>query len=142
MTVAIRDAVDGDAPAIAELLAELGYPSEPGAVRARMANMRGDGNQWILIAEVDGEAVGMATIIIRHVINRDEPFGRLASVVVRDSWRSRGIGAAMLARTEEICRDAGCSAIEVTSAESRTRAHSFYERHGFEERPRRFIKQL
>jgi len=142
VTVAIRQAQDGDAEAIVELLAELGYPSEIESVRARMANMTADGNQWTLVAEVDGQAVGMATIVIRHVINRDEPFGRLASVVVRDGWRSRGIGAALLTRTEEICLDAGCSAIEVTSAERRTRAHSFYERHGFEEHPRRFIKQL
>jgi GNAT superfamily N-acetyltransferase len=86
--------------------------------------------------------VGMATIIVRHLISRDEPFGRLASVVVRDGWRSRGIGAALLAKTEEICRARGCSAIEVTSAQTRSRAHEFYERHGYVERPRRFIKQL
>jgi N-acetylglutamate synthase-like GNAT family acetyltransferase len=138
----IREASDDDAEAISELLEELGYPSDSAAVRRRMANMGTEGNQWTLIAEVDAEAVGMATIIVRHVINRDEPFGRLASVVVREGWRSNGIGAALLAKTEEICRAAGCSAIEVTSAERRTRAHSFYERHGFEERPRRFIKQL
>jgi GNAT superfamily N-acetyltransferase len=84
----------------------------------------------------------MATIIVRHVINRDEPFGRLASVVVTQEWRSRGVGAALLARTEEICRATGCSAIEVTSADHRPRAHDFYRRLGFEERPRRFIKQL
>ena len=84
----------------------------------------------------------MATIVVRHVINRDEPFGRLASVVVKDGWRSRGVGAALMERTEQICRDAGCSAIEVTSAVHRPRAHDFYRRLGFEERPQRFIKLL
>lgn len=142
MAATIREARDDDAEAISELLAELGYPSDAAAVLRRIANMRTDGNQWTVLAEVEGQVVGMATIVVRHVINRDEPFGRLASVVVREGWRSSGIGAALLAKTEEICRAAGCSAIEVTSAERRTRAHSFYERHGFEERPRRFIKQL
>lgn len=138
----IREARDEDADAIALLLGELGYPTTADAVPPRLANMRRDGGQWTLIAEADGTVVGMATIVIRHVINRDEPFGRLASVVVKDEWRSHGIGAALLARTEEICRAAGCSAIEVTSADRRTRAHDFYRRLGFEERPRRFIKQL
>jgi N-acetylglutamate synthase-like GNAT family acetyltransferase len=138
----IREASDDDAVAIAELLGELGYPAAADAVPARLARMRSDGGQWTLVADVNGQVVGMATIIVRHVINRDEPFGRLASVVVRDEWRSRGIGAALMARTEQICREAGCSAIEVTSAEQRPRAHEFYRRLGFEERPRRFIKQL
>ena len=142
MAVAIREASDEDAEAISELLGQLGYPSDAAAVRRRIANMRADGNQWTLIAEVDAEVVGMATIVVRHLINRDEPFGRLAAVVVRDGWRSRGIGAALLAKTEEICRACGCSAIEVTSALTRTRAHAFYERLGFQERPRRFIKLL
>ena len=142
MGVTIREARDDDAEAIASLLGELGYPASAEAVPSRLAKMRSDGNQWTLIAEADGEAVGMATIVVRHVINRDEPFGRLASVVVKEEWRSRGVGSALMARTEEICRAAGCSAIEVTSAEHRPRAHDFYRRLGFVERPQRFIKPL
>lgn len=138
----IREARDEDAAAIAGLLDELGYPAPGDAIPQRLANMRADGNQWTLVAETDGRVIGMATIVVRHVINRDEPFGRLASVVVADEWRSRGVGAALMARTEEICRAAGCSAIEVTSADHRPRAHDFYRRLGFVERPRRFIKQL
>jgi len=140
--VTIREARDDDADAIASLLGELGYPASAAAVPSRLAKMRSDGNQWTLIAEADGQPVGMATIVVRHVINRDEPFGRLASVVVSEGWRSRGVGSALMARTEEICRAAGCSAIEVTSAGHRPRAHDFYRRLGFVERPQRFIKPL
>jgi N-acetylglutamate synthase-like GNAT family acetyltransferase len=142
VNVTIREALDSDAVSIAELLGDLGYPTLAAAVPARLAAMRAEGGQWTLVAEEERQVVGMATIVVRHVINRDEPFGRLASVVVRDGWRSRGIGGALLARTEEICREAGCSAIEVTSADRRDRAHDFYRRHGFDEYPRRFIKVL
>jgi GNAT superfamily N-acetyltransferase len=140
--VNIREARDEDAEAISSLLGELGYPTEAASIPARLANMRADGGQWTLIAEAGGQPVGMATIIVRHLINRDEPFGRLASVVVAEEWRSRGVGAALMERTEQICRDAGCSAIEVTSAAHRPRAHDFYRRLGFVERPERFIKPL
>ena len=142
MSVAIREATDSDTEAIASLLGELGYPTSAPAVAARLAAMRRDGGQWTLVAVVDGSVVAMATIVVRHVINRDEPFGRLASVVVREEWRSKGVGAALMERTEQICREHGCSAIEVTSAAYRTRAHDFYKRLGFEDRPHRFIKVL
>ncbi len=142
MEITIREARDEDAPEIAELLSELGYPTSAQAVPQRLARMRTEGGQTTLIAEADGESVGMATIMVRHMISRDEPFGRLASVVVKDGWRSRGVGAALVARTEEVCRAAGCGAIEVTSAAHRERAHEFYRRLGYEERPHRFVKPL
>jgi GNAT superfamily N-acetyltransferase len=148
--VTIREARDSDAEAIALLLGELGYETDAAAVPPRLERMRAEAGQWTLVAEVGGgggsgeppQVVGMATIIVRHVINNDAPFGRLASVAVADGWRSRGIGAALIARAEEICRDAGCNLIEVTSGAHRERAHEFYRRLGFEERPRRFIKHL
>ena len=148
MNVTIREVRDGDAEAVSVLLDELGYPTPAEAVPGRIAKMRAEGGQWTFVAEAtdDGggapSVVGMATIIVRHMISYEEPFGRLASVVVKDGWRSRGIGAALMERTEEICREQGCSVIEVTSAEHRPRAHDFYRRLGFEERPRRFIKKL
>jgi GNAT superfamily N-acetyltransferase len=148
VSLTIREARDEDAPAISGLLGELGYPTPPDAVPRRLAKLRADGGQWTVVAEeVDdaggqAQVVGMATVIVRHMISYEEPFARLSSVVVTEGWRSRGVGAALMARTEEICREQGCSVIEVTSAEHRPRAHDFYRRLGFEERPRRFIKRL
>jgi GNAT superfamily N-acetyltransferase len=63
-------------------------------------------------------------------------------MVVADGCRSRGIGGTLLASAEAIARDAGCERIEVTSADARTRAHDFYRRLGYVERPRRFIRYL
>ncbi len=142
MSMTIREPLDGDEEVISTLLGELGYPTAPEAVPGRLTAMDAEGGQTTFIAESEGEVIGMATVIVRHTISRDEPFGRLASVVVKDGERSRGVGAALLARAEEICRAAGCSAIEVTSAENRERAHEFYRRLGFEERRYRFVKLL
>ena len=142
VNVTIREAIDSDAAALASLLGELGYPTEPSTVPGRLERMRVEGGQWTLVAEVDGAVVGTATVMIRHMLSRDAPFGRVTTVVVSESSRSRGIGAALIGRAEEICREAGCGAIEVTSAAQRTRAHEFYMRLGFQDRPKRFIKQL
>jgi len=138
----IREARDSDATAITSLLGELGYPTDADAVQRRLERMHAEGGQWTLVAERDGQVMGTATVMIRHMLSRDAPFGRVTTVVVSEAARSQGIGGALIARAEAICREAGCGAIEVTSAAQRTRAHDFYLRLGFEDRPKRFIKQL
>ena len=142
MDVAIREATPDDGEALAVLLTQLGYPTDAAEVPGRMARMRAESGQHILVAESGGQVVGTATVIVRHLITRDAPFGRLASVVVLDGHRSRGIGGRLVDEAERICRGAGCGAIEVTSAGHRDRAHAFYVRHGYEEKPRRFVKLL
>ena len=138
----IREARDSDAVAIASLLGELGFPTDAAAVPRRLERMCAEGGQWALVAERDGQVLGTATVMVRHMLSRDAPSGRVTTVVVSEAARSQGIGGALLARAEEICREAGCGALEVTSAAQRTRAHEFYLRLGFEDRPKRFIKQL
>ncbi|HEX7688855.1 MAG TPA: GNAT family N-acetyltransferase [Burkholderiaceae bacterium] len=48
----------------------------------------------------------------------------------------------MLAAAEDRARAAGCSHVELSSNERRTRAHAFYEREGFAEVRRRFVKRF
>ena len=138
----IRKATGGDAAAIAVLLGELGYKSTPDAVQGRLARMLAEPGQHVLVADDGGRVVGMATVIVRHVINNDSPFARLASIVVTEDRRSQGIGEALVRHAEGIAREAGCFAIEVTSGEHRAAAHRFYERLGYEERRRRYLKSL
>ena len=104
--------------------------------------MRTETGQHILVAEADGQVVGTATVIVRHLITRESPLGRLASVVVLDGWRSRGVGGLLIDEAERICREAGCGVIEVTSATHRDRAHEFYRRRGYVAKPERFVKPL
>jgi GNAT superfamily N-acetyltransferase len=138
----IRRATTADATRVAELLSQLGYPTTPEQALARLDRLATEPGQTVLVAEVDGAVVGLATVFIRHLINADAPLARIASMIVDDAWRSRGIGAELVAAAEAIARDAGCERVEVTSAEDRTRAHAFYRRLGYSERPRRFVKHL
>jgi GNAT superfamily N-acetyltransferase len=140
--VEIRAARATDAADLSDLLGQLGYPTTPAQAAARLARMSAESGQHALVAEMDGRVVGLTTIIVRHVISADAPFARIASVVVAESHRSRGIGQSLVEAAERIAREAGCDRIEVTSGEHRARAHDFYRRLGYEERPRRFIKTL
>lgn len=138
----VRLAAAGDSEAVAELLAQLGYPARPTQVTARLARMLAEPGQSALVATEQGRVVGLATVIVRHVLVDDAPFARLAALVVAEGERGRGVGRALVAAAEQIARTAGCSLMEVTSGDHRPAAHAFYRALGFEERPRRFLKRL
>jgi GNAT superfamily N-acetyltransferase len=138
----VRPATRDDAAAIADLLGQLGHPTRGEQVTARLARLSTEPGQTVLVAEADGEVVGMATVFVRHLISADAPLARIAAMVVDERARSRGIGAALVAAAETLARDAGCDRVEVTSAEHRVRAHAFYRRLDYRDRPHRFMKQL
>ena len=140
--VGVRPAADADSVPIAELLAQLGYPARPSQVAGRLARMLVEPGQSVLVATDEGRVVGLATVIVRHVVVDDAPVARLAALVVAEGHRGRGVGRALDAAAEQLARADGCSAIEVTSGDHRPAAHSFYRALGFEERPRRFLKRL
>lgn len=135
----MRDAGVEDAAALAPLLASLGYPDEPAAIAARIAAVIGAGDR-ILLAEEDGAIVGFSVLHVTPMLHKPYPIGRITAFVVDEALRGRGIGARMVAASEEALFAAGCGAIELTSAAHRTGAHHFYERLGYSEKRMRFWK--
>ena len=65
--VTIRRARDADAEALAVLLTQLGYPTDSSAVPERMARMRAETGQHILVAELGWvnnlQAVILSTLV-------------------------------------------------------------------------------
>jgi GNAT superfamily N-acetyltransferase len=93
------------------------------------------------VAEAGGEAIGFASGYAMPLIQRD-PAGRLAALVVGAGARRAGVGRALVDAVTSEARRRGCERLEVTSAAHRSDAHGFYERLGFVDKPRRFVKQL
>jgi len=140
--VLVRRVREGDGPAVAELLTELGYPSDGESVEARLGKLRASPNDYVLVAEKESEVVGVIKLHVMMVLHEDHDFGRLTALVVREPSRGQGIGHRFVAAAEEIARGRGCRRIEVTSAEHRTDAHDFYRHLGYAETSRRFIKHI
>jgi predicted N-acetyltransferase YhbS len=140
--VVVRDATRADAERIAELLAQLGYPSTAGQVTRRLGALARLESNVVLVAEDDARVVGLVTGVTRDVIHRDEPFCRIASMIVDEEWRERGVGRRLVDAIEQWARDRGCSVIEVSSGVQRLGAHRFYEGLGYVEKPKRYIKDL
>ena len=136
----IREATPRDSEALAELISALGYEAEPADVRRRLAALRKAG-EAPLVAEKEG-LVGCLTWHVTPVLHRPGPVGRITLLVVAEKERGNGIGTALVEAVEARLTGLGCVLIEVTSNVKRLRAHSFYERLGFERTSYRFGKPL
>ncbi len=140
--VTVRDARPEDAEAIAELLAQLGYPSAPHNVRVRLARLADDDTSRVLVADAGSHVIGMASLYVRPLIHDDADLCRLAALIVREGWRDQGVGGQLVSAAEAWAREMGCAVVEVTSGTHRPDAHAFYDRLGYVEKPKRFVKRL
>ena len=138
----MREARLDDAEALAPLLGQLGYPTSPEAVASRIRRIDSSDADSLLVAELDGKIVGLAGIHVSLAIEYDEPVAKLSAIVVDERYRRRGIGEGLVAAVEDESRRRGCCLVFLTTAERRKDAHAFYDRVGFEETGRRFVKLL
>jgi GNAT superfamily N-acetyltransferase len=141
MDPTIRDAAPADAEAIAGLLTQLGYPSEPAAVEARLDRLRIVGDR-VVVAEVGGSVAGLAHLQVSPAIERDRPAAKLGALVVDRAQRGQGVGRALMDAMETEARRRGCELLFLTTAERREDAHTFYERVGLEHTGRRYSRTL
>jgi GNAT superfamily N-acetyltransferase len=138
----LREARAADAPGIAELLDQLGYPTTPEQVEARLARLAVSGDDATWVADEDGAIIGLAGIHVSASLEHEGDVAKVSEIVVDERFRRRGIGGALLAEAEREARRRGCVLLFLTTAERRKDAHAFYRRLGFEETGRRFAKAL
>jgi ribosomal protein S18 acetylase RimI-like enzyme len=125
---------DEDVTAINRLLPQLSKSAAPldaGAL-TRVANW--DGNS-LLLARAAGEIIGMLTLVTFPI-----PTGlraRIEDVVVDESARGQGVGAALTEEAIRLAQAAGARTIDLTSRPSRQSASRLYERLGFQARETR-----
>src|SRR6266540_1213826 len=98
--VQIRAARPADAPALGRLLTELGYPQAEAELGPRIAILADGDTDAVLVAEVGGQVVGMASLHVTPFFNEGRSRGRITALVVDPDRRSRGIGRHLLTAVE------------------------------------------
>jgi ribosomal protein S18 acetylase RimI-like enzyme len=87
----------------------------------------------LLVAVRDGAVVGPLQLrVIPGRARRGARRGQLEAVRVAEGQRGHGLGEAMVRWAVEESRRRGCALVQLTTDKSRTEAHRFYERLGFE----------
>lgn len=140
--VYIRPAVSEDAPGIAALLAELGYPCTPDEAALRLLNLREEPEQQLWMAIEHDEAIAMIAIDIRYYLPLGARTCRITALVVLEKLYGKGIGKRLLREVEMKARQAGATRVELTTALHREDAHQFYRACGYENASLRFVKRL
>jgi GNAT superfamily N-acetyltransferase len=132
----IRHGTEADLPAIMRLIRQKAeFDGCPDALEAtpdalRRAWFSEHPRGYVLIAVLDGRAVGIATYFPTFSTFLARPGLWLDDLYVVEECRSLGIGRDMLAALARIARERGCGRVEWTVALDNDRGIAFYERHG------------
>ncbi|MGB8476590.1 MAG: GNAT family N-acetyltransferase [Candidatus Acidiferrum sp.] len=130
--VLIRRARSGDAPRLAELSGQLGYPATPADIARRMRKLKSASENALFVADSrEAGVVGWAHISVTHLLEVGTR-AELNGLVVEEGHRSLGEGAKLLEAAEDWARKHRCPAMSVRSNVIRERAHKFYIRQGYE----------
>lgn len=140
--VLLRPATVADAPAAADLITQLGYPTTPAEMEQRLAAVfaRPEYRTWVAVA--GGLVVGLIGTCLGRSYAHNGFYGHLLALVVREGWRGQGIGALLVGQMERWLVEQGAETVAVTSRHMRQAAHRFYKRLGYEDTGIRLVKQL
>ena len=130
--VRIRRARISDAPQLAELSGQLGYPTTAAEITKRMRKLKPASQNALFVAESkDTGVAGWAHVSVTHLLEVGTR-AELNGLIVAEGQRSLGAGARLLEAAEDWARKNGCPSMSVRSNVVRERAHKFYERQGYE----------
>jgi GNAT superfamily N-acetyltransferase len=134
----IRAAVAEDIPAIVGMLADdpLGAqresPDDLTPYLTALERLSADPNQRLVVAVRDGRVVGTLQLtIVPGLSRRGATRSIIEGVRVHADERGSGLGTRFIEWAIEESRRENCQLVQLTSDNTRTDAHRFYERLGF-----------
>lgn len=140
--IQIRAARIADAEAIAALLEALGYPGTEAFIQRRVAQLIEHPDESLLVAADAAQVVGVISLHFIPQLALAGDFCRISYFCVDERHRGDGIGALLEAHAVELARTRGCDRMELHCHARRTGAHRFYERQGYVDTPRYYVKSL
>jgi len=148
----VREARPEDVPAaaaaIGELLVELsgGGPPREELEEAGRQLVADPGLGTLLVAEAEGEVVGVLAASWQHAVHVPGRYGTIQDLWVRADWRSRAIGRELVEAYAELAREAGAARLEVGLPRETfamiEATEAFYRRNGFEHLGPRMRRKL
>jgi GNAT superfamily N-acetyltransferase len=127
----IRQPLADDAPRLATLSSELGYPATADGIGARLARLLGRADHCLRVVESSaGETIGWIHAYEQCILE-SEAWCEIGGLVVDASHRGRGAGQTLVAEIEAWARARGLATVKVRSNVVREDSHPFYQRLGY-----------
>ncbi|WOX23288.1 GNAT family N-acetyltransferase [Streptomyces solicathayae] len=135
----IRPALRTDIPAVVAMLADdpLGAlresPDDLTPYETAFERLAGDPHQHVVVAVRSGAVVGTLQLtIIPGLSRRGATRSIIEGVRIHSAERGSGLGTELIEWAIDESRRQNCQLVQLTSDATRTDAHRFYERLGFE----------
>lgn len=138
----LRAATLQDAPSLAGLLGQLGYPTTPAEMSDRLRHILPEPDYYTSVAEVSGQVVGLVGVHRSYYYEHNGSYGQIVVLVVGQAWRGQHIGQYLLAEAERWLQSQDIQVLLVNSDTARTEAHRFYHRQGYQTTGLRLVKDL
>ncbi|HEX4216623.1 MAG TPA: GNAT family N-acetyltransferase [Candidatus Dormibacteraeota bacterium] len=136
----LREATLDDAPDVAALLTQLGYPVDPETARTRIAAT----DETVVLATDGSRVLALMALDSYRCIAYADPIMRITSLVVGEGGRRAGVGRVLIEEARRRALARGCQGLEVTSGirAEREGAHAFYPAQGFQLNSHRYWMPL
>jgi ribosomal protein S18 acetylase RimI-like enzyme len=141
-TIKVRDATFQDSQKLAKLMEQLGYPTSFAEMQERLNLISSNSDHRTLVAEIEGEIVGMVGVGIGYFYEKNGVYGRILALEVDERFRRRGIGKRLIQEAEKWFGDKRANTVVINSGYHRHQAHDFYRNVGYKDTGLRFIKEL
>jgi GNAT superfamily N-acetyltransferase len=128
----IRRAKSADAPRIAVLTGQLGYPATAAEMRKRLLGIKTASQHAVFVADSPEDGVIGWLHVSKQPLLESATRAEVNGLVVAEGQRSLGAGARLLAAAEDWAHKHGCKSMSVRSNVIRERAHKFYEHNCYE----------
>ncbi|MBS1553836.1 MAG: GNAT family N-acetyltransferase [Bacteroidetes bacterium] len=138
----IRQASLLDVFYIQKLLGQLGYPDASLEMVSQKIQLHEDEDYHLLVAEDQSEVIAFISLHRFEFLHAQGKIGRITAFCVEERYRSKGVGAMLLAAAEKYLTEQGCTKLEVTSNLARERTHQFYLQNGYLIDSKRFVKYV
>jgi GNAT superfamily N-acetyltransferase len=129
--ISYRPASPSDAPAIAALFTDEGFPAGPSDIRNRLTRFEPPRSR-VVVAEHEGALLGFIAVHAIPRFEHDDWILRIIALVVDAGARERGVGRALMAEAERIGTEVGAAFVELTAGHHRPEARQLYESLGYD----------
>jgi N-acetylglutamate synthase-like GNAT family acetyltransferase len=140
----IREAEQRDRDRIEELYKIL-IPddNEIIVINERIDQVKNDPHNFLFVNEIEGRIEGTILLTIcLDVMYGNRPYAVVEYIIVDPACRGMGVGKELLKHVEDYCIKIECREILLMSNVKRIAAHDFFERQGFNNVAKGFLKKI